>query len=222
MKFEIGVGAVRYNEITIMEIPFIRGRFMPDKFDARPPQMDVDVPDEIRILWNERVDPVVKIPNKTLRQVAQLVPKPTAETRILVDKMKAAMAAARGVGLAAPQMGVSERVIIYKLPEENEPLRVVINPKIITMKGEQIGPEGCLSIPYLQGDVKRAKEVTVKGMDMLGRPFKRRATDFEARIIQHEVDHLDGILFIDRAIQETLEWQEVEVLEEDSSVKRSP
>lgn len=173
-----------------------------------PPRVEVEVPDDIRQLWEQLDTPIVKIPNPVLRQVAQPIEKPTRETRELVDRMKAAMAEARGVGLAAPQMGVSERIIIYKLPDEKEPLRIIVNPKIVSMKGEQIGPEGCLSIPRLQGDVPRAHEVIVKGTDMLGRPFKRRATEFEARVIQHEVDHLDGILFIDRADLNTLHWLE--------------
>ena len=175
---------------------------MPD----RPPQVDIKVPDDVLALWLQRTDPVIKVPDQALRQVAKPVAKPTSATLALVDKMKAAMLDAHGVGLAAPQMGVLERVIIYKLPEEKEPLRVIVNPKIVSTKGEQIGAEGCLSIPLLQGDVKRANEVIVKGLDMLGRPFRRRATEFEARVIQHEVDHLDGILFIDRADLSTLHW----------------
>jgi peptide deformylase len=187
---------------------------MPDE-RQRPPRVEIEVPSDVRKMWDERGDPVVKYPAGVLREVAQPLVKPNASTRTLVDKMKAAMFEAHGVGLAAPQLGVSERVIIYKLPEEKEPLRVIVNPKIISFKGDQIGPEGCLSIPTLQGDVKRANEVIVKGMDMLGRPFKRRASAFEARVIQHEVDHLDGILFIDRAIPDTLDWLgPEEVLEE--------
>lgn len=172
----------------------------------RPARVEIEIPSDVRKMWDERGDPVVKYPADVLREVARLLDKPTAATRTLVDKMKAAMFQAHGVGLAAPQMGVSERIIIYKLPEEKEPLRVIVNPKIISFKGEQIGPEGCLSIPTLNGEVKRANEVIVKGMDMLGRPFKRRASAFEARVIQHEVDHLDGILFIDRAEIDSLHW----------------
>lgn len=176
--------------------------------------VELQLPTDILRLWEERGDPIVKYPHPVLRQTARPVPRPTPATRQLVERMKAAMFQAHGVGLAAPQLGVSERVIIYKLPEENEPLRVVINPKIVSRKGEQIGPEGCLSIPLLQGDVKRAQEVVVKGMDLNGRPFRRRATEFEARVVQHEVDHLDGILFIDRADLETLRWMVADEEEE--------
>ncbi len=169
-------------------------------------QFDVDVPEEIRSLWELREDAIVKYPAEVLRKIAAPVGKPNGSTRELVEHMKTQMTLARGIGLAAPQVGVSARVIIYRLLEENSPLRVILNPKIISKKGEQIGAEGCLSMPLLQGDVKRFDEIIVKGMDMLGRPFKRRASEMESRVIQHEIDHLDGVLFIDRAVEETLEW----------------
>jgi len=178
--------------------------------------VELQLPSDILQLWEDREDPIVKYPAPVLRQVARPVPRPTTATRQLVERMKAAMFQAHGVGLAAPQLGVSERIIIYKLPEENEPLRVILNPKIVSRKGEQIGPEGCLSIPLLQGDVKRANEVVVKGMDLNGRPFRRRAAEFEARVIQHEIDHLDGILFIDRAELDTLRWMVAD--EEDDEI----
>jgi peptide deformylase len=175
---------------------------------------ELEIPPDIKKLWDERGGPIVKVPDQVLKQVAKPVERPTQATRALIDRMKEAMSRDNGVGLAAPQLGVSQRIIVYKLPEEKEPLRVVINPKIVSRKGEQIGPEGCLSIPFYQGDVKRALEVVVKGMDMLGRPWKRRATEFEARVIQHEVDHLDGILFIERAEPGTLHWLRDEEAEE--------
>lgn len=177
--------------------------------------VELEIPADIKKKWEEREDGIVKYPDRVLYQVAKPVTKPTQATCELVERMRRAMLAANGVGLAAPQMGVSERIIIYKLPEENEPLRVVLNPKIIDRKGEQIGPEGCLSIPLLQGDVKRANEVILKGTDLQGKPFRRRASKFEARVIQHEVDHLDGILFIERADLDTLHWLVDEEAEED-------
>src|SRR5438270_876076 len=105
---------------------------------------EIDIPPDIQKLWEERGGPIVKLPEPVLRQPARPVDRPGRATRELVDRMKAAMARDNGVGLAAPQIGVSERVIIYKLPEEKEPLRVVVNPKILSAKGEQVGPEGCL------------------------------------------------------------------------------
>lgn len=168
--------------------------------------IEIEVPPEIREIWDERGGPIVKYPDPVLVTPAKPVTKHPRELRELVDRMKEAMHDFNGVGLAAPQMGVLERLFIYKLPEEGEPLRVLINPKIVSAKGEQIGPEGCLSIPLLQGDVKRANEIVVKATDILGRPFRRRATEFEARVIQHEIDHLDGILFIEKADPDTLHW----------------
>jgi peptide deformylase len=177
---------------------------------AIDPEYKLEVPPEIRALWDAMGGPITKFPDPVLEEIATPISKPDASTRQLVERMKAAMIEWRGIGLAAPQIGVSQRVIIYQLPSEDddrdEPLRVIVNPKIASMKGEQVGPEGCLSIPRLQGDVKRANEVIVKGLDLLGRPFRRRARELEARVIQHEVDHLDGILFFRRAEAESLHW----------------
>ncbi len=172
----------------------------------KPHPVEVQVPEDIRRMWEERGDPVVKIPADCLRQIAQPVERPTRETRELVDRMKAAMAEANGIGLAAPQLGVLQRIVVVRTPEEDAPIHVFLNPKIVSAKGEQIGSEGCLSLPMLHGDVTRAREIVVKGLDMLGRPIRRRATDMEARVFQHEIDHLDGILFVDRADLDTLEW----------------
>lgn len=168
--------------------------------------MEIEVPKDIRDIWTAEATPVVKYPDPVLRQVAEPVGKPDRSTRDLVEYMKVVMRQARGLGLAAPQVGVSQRLLIYRLQDENSPLRVLIDPKILSMKGEQVGPEGCLSFPHLHGDVTRANEVIVRATDMLGRTAKRRVTEMEARVIQHEMDHLDGILFIDRADTSTLGW----------------
>jgi len=177
-------------------------------------RLELEIPDDILRIWDEMQGPIVKIPHPALTRVAEPVGKPGAETRALVERMKQAMLDACGVGLAAPQLGVSQRVIVYKLPEEDAPIRVMVDPKILSRKGEQIGPEGCLSIPRLQGDVTRAYEIVVRAKDLLGRQFKRRASEFEARVIQHEVDHLDGILFYERADPSTLHWVVEEEAEE--------
>lgn len=163
----------------------------------------LDVPPVLREAW-ERHDAIVKLGDPILQQIARPVPRFDAELHKLVERMAVIMDEAHGLGLAAPQVGVSLRVLIYKIEEH---LRVLINPKIISMRGEQLDPpEGCLSIPGLQGRVRRAMEVRVKAFDPRGKPVSRRATDLEARVIQHEIDHLDGILFLDRADPETLEW----------------
>jgi len=174
---------------------------------SAPSASTVDIPDLVAGLWETRHPDIVRLGHPVLRTTARPVPRPTAETRRLVDRMKAAMQAERGIGLAAPQVGVDERVIIYRLPEEHASVHVMINPRIVSAKGEQTGVEGCLSLPFLHGEVNRASEVIVKAMDMLGRPIKRRASDLEARVIQHEIDHLDGVLFIDRVDPDTLHWE---------------
>ncbi len=155
---------------------------------------------------------IVKYGHPALRRPAKPVTVPTAETRKVVDLMIASMRADHGIGLAAPQVGVSQRIVIYQLPEEDAPLRVLLNPRIVSAKGEQVGEEGCLSLPFLHGEVTRAREVVVKAMDLSGRPIRRRAVDLEARVLQHEIDHLDGILFIDRADPESLHWAVPEAL----------
>jgi peptide deformylase len=168
--------------------------------------VDLQVPPDVAELWSQRCDEIVKYPDPVLRRVASPIERPGRATRELADRMKTAMLQANGMGLAAPQIGILERLIVYRLPEENAPLRVLVNPKIISAKGRQLGPEGCLSLPMLQGDVERANEVVVKAMDILGRPFRRRASGLEARVMQHEIDHLEGVLFIDRADLDTLRW----------------
>jgi peptide deformylase len=158
--------------------------------------------------WS-RHEAIVKLGDPILQQVAKPVLRFGPELHRLVERMAVIMREAHGLGLAAPQVGVSTRIIVY-IAEGNkagEELKVLINPKIIMMKGEQLEPaEGCLSIPGLQGCVRRALEIKVKGYDQRGKPITRRATELEARVIQHEIDHLDGILFIDRADPDTLEW----------------
>ena len=167
--------------------------------------LPIPVPPELSYLW-QRNPEIVKYGDPVLRQVARPVPKFTREVAQLIERMGRIMRAAPGVGLAAPQIGLLQRVILYQLPEEGSVLHALVNPKIVSRSGEQIGQEGCLSIPALQGDVSRAKEIVVKGLDQHGRAVRRRATDFEARVIQHEIDHLDGILFIDTVLPETLHF----------------
>ncbi|HSV73925.1 MAG TPA: peptide deformylase [Chthonomonadales bacterium] len=171
-----------------------------------PAPVDVEVPADVLALWAETEPAVLKYPDPRLRKPAKPNGRPCRETRALAERMKAAMVRANGIGLSAPQIGVSERVIVYRLLDENSQVRTIVNPKIVSRKGEQIGLEGCLSLPMLHGDVKRAQEIVVKGVDLAGRPLRRRATDLEARVIQHEMDHLDGVLFIDRAEPGTLHW----------------
>ncbi len=173
-----------------------------------PPSSDFDAqfkpPVELELAWT-RHPAIVKLgENPVLRQVAKPITRYTQETRQLIERMTEVMRDAHGLGLAAPQIGVSSRIIVY---DAGDGVRVLVNPVILKKSGEQDDPpEGCLSIPGLQGVVKRAQELQVQGFDERGRPVKRRAKELEARVIQHEVDHLDGILFIDRADPDTLMW----------------
>lgn len=162
---------------------------------------------------------IVKLGDPVLRQVAAPITKINAETRQLVKFMIETLDKARGLGLAAPQIGVSQRLFVYRMGEE---LHTVINPQILGMKGEQIGIEGCLSIPGLLGDVPRANELRLKGFDERGRPFTRKATELEARVIQHEYDHLDGILFFDKVIPETLDWGSLDEDEDEEEAEAAP
>lgn len=151
-------------------------------------------------------DPIVKYEGEgveLLRQTSKPVLKVTEDVAELVEQMERIMRGANGVGLAAPQIGILQRIFVY---DSGDGFHALINPKIIARKGEQIGVEGCLSLPGLQGDVARAAEVVVKGYDQFGKPVRIRGSELTARVIQHELDHLDGVLFIDRADPTSLHW----------------
>ncbi|WP_227766952.1 peptide deformylase [Zhaonella formicivorans] len=138
---------------------------------------------------------IVKIGNPVLREKAKPVSSITPNIIKLLDNMKDTMYEANGVGLAAPQIGVSKRVVVIDV---GEGLLELLNPEIIAMNGEEIDTEGCLSIPGVQGEVKRAAEVTVKALNREGKEFEIKGTGLLARAMQHEIDHLEGILFVDR------------------------
>lgn len=137
-----------------------------------------------------------------LKTRARDVPKVTDDTRALVEDMFETMDASRGVGLAANQVGVLERVLVLSVPapvEEEPPLRMaMLNPSLVASSGDQTAEEGCLSFPGLYFDVKRAQRVTVRGLDLEGAPFEMELEGYAARAVQHEIDHLDGVLYIDR------------------------
>jgi len=112
------------------------------------------------------------------------------------------MDVAYGVGLAAPQVGILKRVIVIdNRDEENGKRFYMINPEIIEKEGVEVGMEGCLSVPGKQGTVERAKDIKVRYNDLSGEEKILEAEDFLARILQHEIDHLDGILYTDKAIE---------------------
>jgi peptide deformylase len=141
---------------------------------------------------------IVKEPDPVLREKAKPVPKITPNIHKLLDDMADTMYDAEGVGLAAPQIGILKRVIVVDVGDDNG-LIEMINPEIVSKEGEQLGQEGCLSIPGLRGDVNRALKVTVKGLDRNGDEIVITGSELLARAFQHEVDHLNGVLFTDLA-----------------------
>jgi len=141
--------------------------------------------------------PIRLYPDPVLREPAGPVADVDDSVRKLVADMTETMRAAPGVGLAAPQVGVQRRVLVYSLGTE-EPVHALVNPEIVERSGEQLGDEGCLSIPELIYPVARADRIKVRALDEHGNAVAIEAEEFEARVIQHEVDHLDGVLFLDR------------------------
>jgi peptide deformylase len=146
------------------------------------------------------IRPILFYPDKRLRDPGKKVEVFNAELHQLIDDMAETMYAAPGVGLAAPQIGVSKRLFIVDVAtDEDEPsdLRVFINPEIIATEGVTTFNEGCLSFPGVREDVERAERVTVRACDKDGKPFELEAEGLLAIAIQHETDHLNGELMID-------------------------
>lgn len=140
--------------------------------------------------------PICHFPDDSvLRQKAKRVSIIDSSIQRLINDMVETMQEANGVGLAAPQVGVSLRVVVLQMPEE-EPM-AIINPEIVKRGGEQEVTEGCLSILGHFGQIKRSASVIVKGQDGKGRAIRIRATGLMAEALEHEIDHLNGILYID-------------------------
>jgi peptide deformylase len=146
--------------------------------------------------------PIVRLGHPALRtRASALEPEWLAdpEFQSFIDNMVETMRAAQGVGLAAPQVAHELRLFVYQAEGEGIPLTVAVNPEIEPLPGELVEDfEGCLSIPDLRGLVARHESLVLTALDRHGKPFRREASGFEARIIQHELDHLDGIVFLDR------------------------
>lgn len=142
---------------------------------------------------------IVTKEDKLLRKVSQPVPQITPNVQKLLGRMLETMYASNGVGLAAPQVGILKRVVVIDIGEEGPGPLKLVNPQIIERSGWQTGPEGCLSCPGMWGDVKRSQYVKVKALNENGEEIVIEAEDFLARALQHEIDHLEGILFIDMA-----------------------
>lgn len=143
---------------------------------------------------------IMKYPSPVLSEKALAVEQIDSELQKLIDDMIETMYAAPGVGLAANQVGVLKRVIVLDVSAQDEKaeLMVIINPEIVHSEGVNESEEGCLSIPDYTTIVKRAEKVKVKGLDRNGDPFEVEGSGLLAKAIQHEIDHIDGILFVDR------------------------
>jgi len=148
---------------------------------------------------------IVTLPDPGLRRKARPVTKFDSDLQTLIEDMIETMRAAPGVGLAAPQVGISERVIVVEYGNEEDEeapkkLYAVVNPELkVTSTETELGVEGCLSVPGLLGEVERSLAVTVKGLNRHGQPMRVKAKGWLARIFQHEIDHLNGVVFTDRA-----------------------
>lgn len=136
------------------------------------------------------------VPDEALRRKARRVSVIDRSVQRLISDMIETMQDAAGVGLAAPQVGVSQRVIVLQMPEE-EPI-VIINPEMVKSCEEGEVTEACLSVPGYCGQIKRFGAVTIKGLDRQSKPIRVKGTGLLAQALQHELDHLDGRLYIDR------------------------
>lgn len=144
--------------------------------------------------------PIVKYPDPILQKPTELVTEFNEELQTLVDNMFESMYHYQGIGLAAPQVGVSKRLAIVDLSLGKDPEQkiVLVNPEIIVSEGKQFEEEGCLSFPEIREKVTRAFHVRVKAQNTKGEWFEREAEELLSRCFQHEIDHLDGMLFIFR------------------------
>ena len=150
--------------------------------------------------------PMRTFPDPVLREKAKKVTTITASLRRLIADMVDTMHSNEGVGIASNQVGVLQRVIVIQLPEDEQP-RVFINPEITQREGVQEVEEGCLSIPGYRGLVKRSVQVRAKALNVQGKQVKIRASELLAQALEHEVDHLNGILYIDRLVSKNDLWK---------------
>jgi peptide deformylase len=140
---------------------------------------------------------ILHYPDPRLRRRAEPVAQVDAQIRTVVDDMVDTMYQAPGIGLAAPQIDVLKRIIVIDTSETKDDLHVFINPEIVSRDGEQTLEEGCLSVPGIYDNVTRAQRITVRALDREGQPFEVEASGLLATCVQHEIDHLEGRLFVD-------------------------
>ncbi len=138
---------------------------------------------------------ICRAPDPVLRRRAKRISSLDGSIQKLIDDMLETMPAVYGVGLAAPQVGISLRIAVIGLPDE-EPI-VMINPEIVRRSGERTVVEGCLSVPGYRGEIRRSVSVTVKARDRQGKEFRLKGTELLAQALEHELDHLNGVLYLD-------------------------
>ncbi|MCD6599324.1 MAG: peptide deformylase [Dehalococcoidia bacterium] len=145
------------------------------------------------------------LPDPVLRQKASKVSKIDGSIQKLIDDMIETMHADAGVGLAAPQIGVSLRVAVIEIPGEE--VITLINPEIIKRQGERVLQEACLSVPGYQGEIKRAVTVKVKAQNRQGKEFRLKGEGLLAQALEHEIDHLDGVVYVDHIKDQSKLWE---------------
>ena len=150
---------------------------------------------------------IVKLGDETLRKISKPMQKFDLRLWLLLRDMADTMYKAEGVGLAAPQVGILRRVVVI---DAGDGLIELVNPEIIFAEGEQGGPEGCLSVPGRQGFVVRPSKVTVRAQDRKGKPIEVTGEGLKARALCHEIDHLDGIVYVDKMDHEIFDEDEEE------------
>ena len=155
--------------------------------------------------------PILKYPDPVLCRKAKRVSRIDESLNRLIDDMIETMYQASGAGLAAPQVGVSLKIAVIGLPDED--VIVLVNPELVKKSGERVVIEGCLSVPGYRGEIKRAEKVTVKALDRNGKAFRIKADDLLAEVLEHEIDHLNGILYIDH-LESTDKLEKIEMDED--------
>ncbi len=153
--------------------------------------------------------PIHVVPDPVLRQKSKRVRSIDESIHRLIDDMLETMHSDGGVGLAAPQLGALLRVIVIGIPGEED--IALINPEVVRRTGERVVNEGCLSIPGYIGQIKRAESVRVKGRDRNGKEIRIKATELLAQALEHEIDHLNGVLYIDKLEGELRKLEPAEV-----------
>ena len=164
--------------------------------------------------------PIRTVPDPVLKQKSKRISTVDKKLHKLIDDMIETMHEAHGVGLAAPQVGIPLRLIVIGMPEQEE--ICLINPEVVKTRGERIVNEGCLSVPGYIGKIKRAESVTVKGRDRHGKDVRIKADELLAQALEHEIDHINGVIYLDRLESmddlRKLEPEEFETLPEEDEL----